>query len=443
MATFSSLGVGSGLDAESLVSQLMKVERQPITLLDSKESATKAKLSAYGTLRSSIDALKSAADTLSEANKLSAFKTTLGDASIVTATTSGTTSAGTYSINVIRLATSEKRISATNFSGHNEIVGAGTLGITVGGTTTNISLTSATATLSDVKDAINASNAGVTANIITGDSGTKLVLSAKNSGEPVSITATDDNLGDAKDFARLSSFNLVGSAAQTAQVEIDGVLVTSNSNTVSSAIGGITFTLTKLGTTSLTVARDPSTIKTAVENFVKAYNDLQTQAKSLTQYDTNTKTASTLTGDSLVRNVQSQLYEAVSQPLSGLTGVFSRLSDLGISIQSGGKLALDSNKLQKAIDKDFDSVVSVLTGYGGALETKAQQMTTAGGILAGKTESLNGIIKDIGLRRTALEQRMEMIEKRYRAQFTSLDTLIGSMKTTSNYLSQQLANLST
>lgn len=441
MATFSSLGVGSGLDAESLVTQLMKIERQPITQLDSKESGIKAKLSAYGTLRSAIDSLKAAADVLGDANKLSAFKATPTDATVATATASGSAAAGSYSLNVIRLATTEKQGSATNFTGSSELLGAGTLAITVGGTTTNVALTSATATLSDVRDAINASNAGVTANIITGDAGTKLVLSAKESGKNISVTATDDNLGDGGDFTKLSTFNLIGAAAQTAQVEIDGVLVTSNSNTVTSALGGVTLTLAKQGTTTLTVARDSTTVKTAVENFVKAYNDLQTQAKTLTQYDPNTKTASTLTGDALVRNVQSQLYGAISQVPTGLTGSYSRLSDLGISIQSGGKLALDSSKLQKAIDTDFDSVVSVLTSYGNAVETKAQQMTATGGMLTGKTDSLNDFLKDIGNRRTSLEQRMDAIEKRYRAQFTALDTLVGSMKTTSNYLTQQLARL--
>lgn len=442
MATFSSLGIGSGLDAESLVTQLMAIERQPITQLNTKESGIKAKLSAYGTLRSTIDSLKTAADVLGDANKLSAFKATPVDTTIATATANGSAAAGSYSIHVIRLATTEKQGSATNFTGSSDTLGAGTLAITVGGTTTNVTLTSASATLADVRDAINSSTAGVTANIITGDAGTKLVLSAKDSGKNISIIATDDNLGDSGDFAKLSTFNLIGTAAQSAQVEIDGVLVTSNSNTVTNVLGGLTLTLAKEGTTTLTVARDSSTVKTAVDNFIKAYNDLQTQAKTLTQYDAATKTASTLTGDTLVRNIQSQLYETISQIPSGIAGVYSRLSDLGISIQSGGKLALDASKLQKAIDTNFDGVVSVLTAYGSAFESKTTQMTATSGMLTGKTDSLNSFLRDISNRRTALEQRMEMIEKRYRAQFTALDTLVSSMKTTSNYLSQQLAALS-
>lgn len=442
MATFSSLGIGSGLDAEALVSQLMSIERKPITVLDTKESGIKAKLSSYGTLRSAIDTLKTAASVLSDANKLSAFKATPADTSIATASASASAAAGSYSINVIRLATAEKQGSTASFSSGSELLGAGTLAITVGGTTTNVALSSTSSTLTNVRDAINASNAGVTASVIVGDSGTKLVLSAKEAGKNVSVTATDDNLGDGGDFTKLSAFSLIGAAAQTAQVEIDGVLVTSNSNTVTSALSGVTLTLAKQGSTTLTVARDASTVKSAVESFVKAYNDLQSQIKTLTQYDPTTKTASALTGDSLVRNVQSQLFGTISQLPAGLTGSFSRLSDLGITLQTGGKLSLDSSKLQKAIDTDFDSVVSVLNGYGSAVDAKAQQMTVLGGPLTGKTDSLNSFLKEISSQRTNLELRMEMIEKRYRSQFTSLDSLVGSMKTTSNYLAQQLAGLS-
>lgn len=442
MATFSALGIGSGLDAESLVTQLMSLERRPITQLTTKETGVKAKISAYGTIKSALDSLKTAADVLGDANKLSAFKATPADATIATATATGSASAGTYSLNVIRLATAHKLTSDTNFSSGSAAVGAGTFAITVGTTTTNVALSSPTATLNDLRDAINASSAGVTAAVVTGDAGTKLVLSAKESGQTVSVTATDDNAGDGADFTQLSGFSTVGAAPQTAQVEIDGVLVTSNSNTITSALNGVSLTLAKAGTTTLSVARDSSTVTTAAENFVKAYNDLQTQIANQTKYDASSKTASTLTGDGALRNIQSQIYAAISEVPAGLTGTFSRLHELGISLQSGGKLALDSSKLQTAIGKDFASVVSVLNGYGNAVETKAGQLTASDGILTGRTDSLNASLKDISDRKASLELRMEAIEKRYRSQFTALDTLVAGMKTTSTFLTQQLANLS-
>lgn len=442
MATFSALGIGSGIDAESLVTQLMSLERRPITQLATKETGVKAKISAYGTIKSALDSLKSAADVLGDANKLSAFKATFADTSYASATATGSASAGTYSLNVIRLATSHKTGSDTNFSSSTAAVGAGTFSITVGGTTTDVSLTSPTATLSDLRDAINASSAGVTAAVVTGDSGTKLVLSAKESGQSISVSAVDDDALDGADFTQLSAFSTIGDPPQTAQVEIDGILVTSNSNTISGALNGVSLTLTKAGATSFTVARDSTTVTTAVENFVKAYNDLQTQITNLTKYDATNKTANTLTGDSAVRNIQSQLYAAISELPAGLSGTFSRLSELGVTMQTGGKLALDSSKLQTAIGKDFASVVSVLNAYGGAVETKAAQLTASNGILTGRTDSLNSLLEDIADRKESLELRMEAIEKRYRAQYSALDTLVSGMKTTSNYLAQQLANLS-
>jgi flagellar hook-associated protein 2 len=178
MATFSALGIGSGIDAEALVSQLMSLERRPITQLTTKETGVKAKISAYGTIKSALDSLKSAADVLGDANKLSAFKATFADSTYASATATSSASAGTYSLNVIRLATAHKVGSDTNFASSTALVGQGTFSITVGTTTTNIALTSPTATLSDLRAAINASSAaGVTASIVSGDTGTKLVLS--------------------------------------------------------------------------------------------------------------------------------------------------------------------------------------------------------------------------------------------------------------------------
>lgn len=442
MATsVSALGIGSGIDAESLVSQLMSVERQPLTQLNTKESSTKEKISAFGTLKSKLDTLQSTADVLGSANKLSAFKATVADTTLATATATGSAPAGTYSINVIRLATAHKIASDSNFSSSSDAVGAGTLAITVGTTTTNVSLSSGTATLANLRDAINASSAKVTANIISGDSGTKLVLTAKESGQTVGIAAADDNAGDGADFAKLSTFNTVGAAPQSAQVEVDGVLVSANSNTVTTALSGVTLNLAKTGTTTLTVARDSSTVKTAVDNFVKAYNDLQTQAKTLTQYDTANNKGSTLTGDATVRSIQSQIYSALSQVPAGIGGAYSRLSDLGITLQSSGQLSLDSSKLQTAIDANFSSVVSTLNAYGGAFKTKATQLTASNGIVAGRTASLNQSIKLIGQQRETMQTRLDAVEKRYRNQFTSLDTAVASMQRTSTFLTQQIAKL--
>lgn len=548
MANISSLGVGSGLDANSIVNQLMAVERQPLSQISQKETGVNAKISAFGSIRSLIDAFKTAAGALGNPNKLAAYKATSAFPDIANATATGTASSGNYSINIQRLALAHKvsnttavsgtsaavigagdftitvgsgtpttltlnagatlgdlrdainassnanvtanivtgnngsgdksRLvltakdtgktittgttiaglgsfqtvggphavtSQTAFSGPSDIVGQGTLAITVGGTTTNVALANTGTSLQDVANAINAtSGVGVTASVITDTTGTRLKLVSQNPDNLVSYTAIDDEANDNQEFSRLRGFSTLGSqpqVPQTALVEIDGQAISSSSNTIASAIAGVSLNLTKVGTTELLINRDKDAVKTAVDDFIKSYNAINTKIRELTAYDSANKKANTLTGDATARNIQSQLSNILSGTPGTPSGSFSRLAELGITTGRDGSLSVDSSKLQSSIDKDFSSVNSVLNRYGNAMYTKAGDFTATGGLLAGKSESLSTMIKDYGRQKETIQLRLDAIEKRYRAQFTALDTAVSSMQRTSSYLSQQLARL--
>ncbi|MBS1159867.1 MAG: flagellar hook-associated 2 domain protein [Proteobacteria bacterium] len=546
MANISSLGVGSGLQAESLVSQLMTLESQPMVLLNTKEAAVNAKISAFGSIKSLLDSLATASGKLGNPNKLAAFKATSSASDIANATATGTASAGSYNVNVLRLASAHKvsnttAIAGTSaavigagdftmtlgsgtpvtvtlgagatlgdlrdainnstagvtanivtgqnggsdesrliltaketgqaiststtlagfgsfqtvggphtvttntaFSGPSDIVGQGTLAITVGGTTTNVAA-GAGASLQNVADAINGtSGVGVTASVVTDTTGTRLKLVAQDPSLLVSYTAVDDNATDGYDFSRLRGFSTVGSqpqVPQTALLEIDGQSITSASNTITSAIAGVSLNLTKVGTTTLSIARDKDAVKTSVDEFIKGYNDLNTKIRSLTAYDATNKKANTLTGDSTARNIQNQLSSILIGSPGTASGAYSRLADIGISIGKDGSLSVDSSKLQSSIDTDFASVNSVLNRYGNAMNTKATEFTSSSGLLSGKTTSLASMIKDYDNRKESLQLRLDAIEKRYRAQYSALDTMISSMQGTASYLTQQLSLL--
>lgn len=211
MSTLTSLGIGSGLDVDSIISQLMSVERQPISRLASKQSDVKSKISALGTLNSLVSTLKDAATTLSTPSKLASYKATFANTAIASATTTSAAAAGNYSINVKQLATAHKTASDTSFTGISQIVGEGRFTITVGTTSKQIE-TGANATLGDLRDAINKADAGVTASVVSSDSGTKLVLTAKDTGKNISVSGVQDlNGGDAGDFTTLlNGFTTVG-----------------------------------------------------------------------------------------------------------------------------------------------------------------------------------------------------------------------------------------
>lgn len=557
MANLSSLGIGSGLDANTIVSQLMNVERLPLNTLDTKITGVNTKISAFGSINSLLDTLKTAATTLADANKLAPFKAESSTSATLSATASSTAAAGSYSVNVQRLATAHKvstdaltgtattavvgagtmtislgdddpsttsvderspitvtmgsgatlgdlrdainsasgsKVTAniisttsggitqskliltakdtgknintttdlaalgtiqtvggphtvantTAFAGGTEKVGQGTLAITTGTTTTNVTI-AAGATLNDVVTTINGTaGVGVTASVFTDTTGTHLKLTATDSNKLVSYTAVDDDMADGFDFSKLRGFNSVGTPpqiAQTALLTIEGQSVESTSNTISSAISGVSLSLAQTGTTTLTVARDQDAAKTAVDSFVKAYNDLNTKMRSLSAYDATNKTSSTLTGDSTVRNIQNQLSSILAGLPGSSSGSYSRLSDLGITLGANGALSVDASKLTTAIGKDFASLTNVLNSYGSDFKDKITSMTKTGGLLSGKTDSLNAMIKSYNQQKDSLSLRLDSIEKRYRAQFTALDTAVASMQKTSTYLTQQLARL--
>lgn len=443
MATISSLGVGSGINAEAMVSQLMSVERQSLTSLQTKESGIKTKISAFGTISSLVDALSSKLSSMKSINSLAATKATSSNTDTLSATTSSAAKAGTYEINVTQLAKAQKtqiQVSDgdTNTTGSNELVGSGKLKFTVeGNAAVEVDLSaSPSATIGDWRDAINAKNAGVTASIINTPTGAALTVTANDTGKTVTFENTVDTPSSLTGLADTGN-NLV--TAQKAKYTIDNIAFETASNTDSSAISGVTLKLAKEGTTTLTVARDTSNIQSTVKDFVTAYNDLNSKIKSLTAYDATNKKGSTLTGDSTVRSLQNQLTTAMGQAYG--SGTYSHLSELGISFQKDGSLAVDSTKLDNALAKDMSSVTSVITGASSALYDKTYQMTKSGGAITSKTDSLNSMVKELTKREDAMNTRLATIEKRYRTMFTSLDSTVSGLSSTSSYLSQMLAKL--
>jgi len=442
MASISSLGVGSGLNAEALVTQLMSVEKQSLTSLQTKQSGVQTKISAFGSISSLVDALKGKLSTMKSINTLAATKATSSDTDVLTATTSSSAKAGAYDVNVTQLARAQKTqvlISDGNSatSGSNEVVGGGKLKFSVEGASAPVEIdlsSNSTASLGDWRDAINGANGGVTASIINTSSGAALTITANDTGKAVTFdTSNATGLAALSDPANTS-------VSKKAQYTIDGISFETPSNTNSDAISGVTLNLAAIGTTSLTVARDTSNIQAAVKDFVSAYNDLNTKIKSLTAYDVANKKGNTLTGDSTVRNLQNQITSALGAEYG--SGTYDHLAQLGISTQKDGGLALDSAKLDSAISKDMSSVTSILTSSATALYNKTNDVTKTGGMLSSKTESLNSMVKELTKRQDTMQLRLTTIEKRYRNMFSSLDTTISGLSGTSSYLTQMLAKLS-
>lgn len=448
MAT-SSLGIGSGIDLNSMLSKLIALEQQPVTAMDTKISVATTKISAYGKLKTALANLQTAAVKLATPSKLAAYTATSSDATIATATTASNASPGTYAINVTQLAKAQKSFS-TPFASATAF-GQGSLDFTVNGTPHSISLTDqASYSINDLRAKINTANIGVTAAVVSGTGGDRLVLSGTSEGSAgaftLAVTSGDANLNALVPFD--TDVALATTVAQDATFTIDGVAGTSSTNTISTAVNGLTLNFLKTGTTNLTVKSDTSTVVASVQAFVDSYNAVSTLIKSNTAYDATTKTAQPLNAEASVRTIQGLLNAArTTTPTALSSATYKTLSQLGISATTGGGLTFDSSKLTSAIGTSFSDAQTTLGAYGAAFDSTLTDILNVSGTDANRgiiENRLNGLsmsVKNFTDSKAVLQLRIDAVEKRYRAQFTALDTMVSSMQTTSSYLTQQLARL--
>ena len=461
----------TALDVPTLVSQLMAVERRPIDKLNAKISSYETKISSYGTLSSLVSSFQTASKTLG--TSLQKLASTPSDPSVLSATSGSTAVPGNYAVNVSQLAQSQNLIAAGQTSS-TATIGNGTattvtfdLGAISGGTLTNgvysgatftsngsgtasITIDGTNNTLEGIRDSINAAALGVTATIVNDGSGTpyRLALTSTSSGISNSFKITtsggDGSIDSLLAYDPAGTQNLTQTlAAQNANFTVNGIAITSASNTVNEAIQGVTLTLknTTVAPASLAVARDTTAINTAAAGFVDAYNALASQIKSRSAYGTDGKGAGALAGDGTLRVMQDQLRGIFNTPASG--GTLTSLGQVGISFQRDGSLLLDSSKLDSAISANFSDVTNLFsssTGYATRLEAWAKSALGAGGLIDTRTQSLNKYVKDQNNAVDRLEIRMAALQKRYTIEYTNLNLMLSSMNSTSTFLTQQLAS---
>mgnify|MGYP000099465064 CR=1 FL=1 len=450
-------GIGSGLDIEGLVSQLVAAEGQPALFrLDTKEARLQADLSAFGSLKSALSTFQDSVAALNDLEAFQARKAISSNSELFSASADSTAVAASYDIEVIQLAEAEKRRSG-NFADDAEVVGTGTLDITLGADTFQLTIDGTNNTLAGIRDAINdaTENPGVAASIINVDDGVggtiaRLVLTSDTVGatNTIGIVVDDDDLTDAdtSGLSQLATANLTTiQAAQDAKIEVDGQTATRSSNGFSDVIAGVTFDLAKaeVGTVeTLTVELDTGSVKGKVNTFVAAYNSLADTMKQLAAFDADSGSAGALQGDAALRNVQSQLRQAMTTSVSGLD--FGTLAEVGVTTNADGKLEVDSDKLDSVLSSDFTSVSQLFAsenGLANSLDTLLEGYIASDGILNARTEGLQTSIDLIGDDRLRLDKRLLALEARYRTQFTAMDVLVGQLQALGGYLTQQLASL--
>lgn len=455
MPTITSTGVGSGLDINSLVSQLVAAERAaPEQRMVREDAKLTTEFTALASLKGAMSSFRTAVAALRLSTSLDLRKATVGDDTAFTASATGQAAAGSYDVEVVQLATAARIGSALYPTGPDSVVGTGTLNISVGGSSFSIEIGESNDQLGQIRDAINASedNPGVRATLIrdSGGTGSYLVLTGTATGaaNAISVSATNADAGLAQLVSDLNAADVDRDVvAQDAIVFVSGYEIHSTTNTVSGAVDGVTLNLLKAeeGTlVSLNIERDDAAIQKKVEGFVSAFNALAQQITNLSRYDAATQSAGPLLGDAMLRGVDSQVRRIMGEAVSGLAGNYTTLASLGISTTATGTLQLDSAKLQTALQADAAAVANVFgsdNGVAKRLDTFLGERLSVGGELAARDDRIANRRKELEVRREALEARMEVIQARYLRQFTALDTMLSQLQSTSSFLSQQLSGL--
>jgi flagellar hook-associated protein 2 len=476
MATITSAGIGSGLDVNSIVTQLLAIERQPLAALERQETQLTTKLSEFGKLQGMVSAMRDKAGSLSSTTLWGQTTGTSADGAVTVTTASGA-AVGAYSVQVQQLA-AVQTISSRRFTEADPAAfGPGTLTIelgsytgapTVSGFTAKAGATAVTVTLgaeddtlAEVRDKINAANAGVTATVITDASGSRLALRSKDSGAEngfrISAAETSNDGVAANGLSALAFDALAASPmafnqrAANALATINGIDVESASNTLANVSDGVTLKLVKTTTApvEVTVAADSAGVKTAVEDFVKAYNELATYIRTQTAYDQANQRGGPMQGDSLVLGIQRQMRAVINDP-SSASPVFGRLSDIGLTLQRDGTLAIKASGLDNGLanlgelKKVFatDGVANADSGFMRRFKELGDALLGSDGAFDTRTGTLRANIARNGDRQDQMQARLDSTERRLRAQYTALDRTMGQLNGLSSAVTQQMQALS-
>ncbi|WP_018864453.1 flagellar filament capping protein FliD [Thioalkalivibrio sp. ARh3] len=440
----SSLGVGSGLDLNQIVGDLVNAQRAPREeRLNQREERIEAEISAYGSLSSSIDGIGSALSDLASFEPEQSASLSNEDVASVVIT--GDAPNGEFNLDVQQLARAQTVASDSGlFEATDEPVGAGTFSFSVGdGETVTLDVEEGD-TLNDLRNAINDADAGVRASIVNDGNGPRLTMTSERTGEANTINVEVD--GEAEGLGRLANLGEPETetvAGRDAEVVIDGMTITSASNTLEDTIEGIAIDLEGVGQTSVSISEDRDDLRSGLEAFVEAYNTMVSETNELTAYNADEDKASVLTGDSTVRSARSRITNALMDR-SQVEGINNQtFADLGILTNRDGTLDFNTQRFNEVMEREgFEDVSAAVRDIAGGMEETLGGITGPGGLIQTRQDGLQNEQDRVDRERERLDDRIERLESRLVRQFSSMDTSVAQMQQTGDFLQQRLSSMS-
>lgn len=427
------------LDVQGLVSQLMATEQTPLTNSQKRLDSYKTQLSDIGNLKSELATFQTKARALTTLDFVNIYQSTSSDTTILSGSAGADATPGVYQIDVTKLATSEQKVFDQDGSG-NAITDKsatvsglkGSFTLTVAGETTTISLGTSDVSLDTLRNKINSAEAGVNATIVSSNGNYKLVLSSAKAG-----TDNAFSLSGLPVLTQSSDAVTESKTATNAELTINGVAVTANSNTITDAISGISLTLSKTGSANLSVSRDETAILKKVQDFVDEYNKIKSLTDSLR--------SGSLKGDASMISVQQRLTSVLTTPVSGYdpTEKYAYLSQVGISIQKDGTLKFDTAAFKKAMNASVDNVANLFgndndDGFADRFYGAANDMLAPSGLIETRTSSINIKITDEQLNQDRISERLDNKKAQYLRQYSTLDAMLTQMQSTNSYMTALL-----
>lgn len=458
MADLSVGGLATGIDTKSLISQLMDLERNPQRILYQKKTKLQSKVDEFTKINNALTSLKNTMAGMNTSATFMSKTASVGDSTVLSVSAGSTAGVGTHTITVSTLASSQTQVSGGYADATLQNFGTGTITITGGATPITVNIDATNNSLNGIAAAINSSGANVTASVINDGSATpnRLSITGKDTATYTIAPTLTGGTYASPVFAQTQ-------AASMATFTLDGVAFTKTSNSVTDAVSGATLTLLKPntpGSTTFTISNDVAGVTAKINTFISSYNDAMALMNKQSDYDKTTKKAGVLSGDSTLRNVKSQVQSILSNEVSGVTGAYKTLSQIGIKTNyQDGTISVDSAKLSAALSSNFNDVVDLftrntgtpslsLTQYGVAEQFNQQldmlthyyvgPSATNNGIIPSRLNGLANSITDTGKQMDAMELRLTQKETSLKKQFAAMEKLVSSLTSQGNSLISSL-----